>query len=76
MRGNVTLHLSYSWFTRYDAPYPDCKMQLFAALQGGDLTSVQLHPKTLQAHTSAPLLVRLQDNEAVIIAHRVACLEF
>ena len=45
-------------------------------LQGGGLSSDRFHPVTLGGSTSAPLLVRLQDNDAVIIAHRVACLDF
>jgi hypothetical protein len=45
-------------------------------VQGGVLSSDRFHPVTLGGSTSAPLLVRLQDNDAVIIAHRVACLDF
>ena len=37
---------------------------------------MHLHAGPLGAHTSAPLLVSFKENEAMIIAHRVACLEF
>eukprot|EP00966_Prymnesium_polylepis_P074074 1718999-Prymnesium_polylepis.1 len=33
-------------------------------------------PLPLQAHTSAPLLVSLQEDDALIIAHRMSCLDF
>jgi hypothetical protein len=45
-------------------------------VQGGVLSLDRFPPKTLQAHTSAPLLVSLKDNEAMIITHRVSCLDF
>ena len=48
----------------------------FDQLQGGVLSSDRFHPKPAGAHTSAPLLVRLQEDEAMIIAHRVSCLDF
>ena len=46
------------------------------SIQGGVFCLCRLHPVTLQAHTSAPLLVSFKENEAMIIAHRVACLDF
>ena len=50
--------------------------RFFLNIQGWVPGFDSFHPVSLGAHTSAPLLVCLQDNEAVIIAHPIACLDF
>eukprot|EP00966_Prymnesium_polylepis_P140381 3242797-Prymnesium_polylepis.2 len=42
----------------------------------GEAEDGELHAGPIQAHTSAPLLVSIEEDEGVIIAHRVACLYF
>ena len=46
------------------------------SLQGGVLSSIHFHAKPAGAHISAPLLVSLQEDEAMIMEQSVSCLDF
>eukprot|EP00966_Prymnesium_polylepis_P182744 4234037-Prymnesium_polylepis.1 len=53
-----------------------CETVAFAVWPMGDGRKARgFHPKPAEAHTSSPLFVSLQEDEAMIIAHRVSCLE-